>query len=184
VEALLALDREGFLAINHGLAASWLDLLFLAVTLLGHGVAVVVIALPLIFVWDRPRFWRVVGLAVIALAAGGLLVQLIKWGVARPRPLADADLVGAGVRALIDLKSNSFPSGHAQTAAGAAVIFGLLYRRLLLILPLCLLAALVALSRVYLGVHFPLDVLAGFALGAGVSLGAWFGLGARFSLRE
>ena len=184
MEGLLALDREWFLAINHGLAARWLDLLFYAITYLGNGVAIAVLALPLVFVWDRPRLWRVVALAVIALAAGGLLVLAIKWGVGRPRPPVDPELLGTGVRALIDLGSNSFPSGHAQTAAGAAMIFGLIYRRLWLTLPLILVAALVGLSRIYLGVHFPLDVIVGFALGALVALGAWLALGARFGLRE
>ena len=184
MEALLAWDRELFLQINSGLAATWLDMLFLVITNLGHGVAVALIALPLVWVWDRRRFWRAVGLVLLALVAGGLLVQAIKIGVARPRPPADPELVGAGVRALLGLGSRSFPSGHAQTAAGAAMIFGLLYPRLHVALPLSVLALLVGLSRIYLGVHFPLDVLVGFVLGAAISFIAWLALGSRFGLRE
>jgi membrane-associated phospholipid phosphatase len=64
--------------------------------------------------------------------------------------------------------SASFPSGHAATAFAAAVAVGVLYPRIRT--PLLALAATVALSRVYLGVHFATDVLAGSVLGAAIGL--------------
>jgi membrane-associated phospholipid phosphatase len=64
--------------------------------------------------------------------------------------------------------SASFPSGHAATAFAAAVAVGMLYPRFRT--PLLALAATVALSRVYLGVHFATDVLAGSVLGAAIGL--------------
>ena len=63
----------------------------------------------------------------------------------------------------------SFPSGHATTAFAAAAVVGALYPRLRI--PVYGLAALVGLSRVYLGVHYTLDVLAGAALGIALGLG-------------
>ena len=62
--------------------------------------------------------------------------------------------------------SDAFPSGHATTAFGAAVATAILVPRLRV--PALVLATLVALSRVYLGVHFQLDVLAGALLGTAV----------------
>jgi undecaprenyl-diphosphatase len=59
------------------------------------------------------------------------------------------------------------PSGHATTAFAAAVALGLCCPRLRL--PALALAGGVALSRVYLGVHYAADVLAGAALGAGIA---------------
>jgi undecaprenyl-diphosphatase len=59
------------------------------------------------------------------------------------------------------------PSGHAATAAAAAGVVALLHPRRRL--PLAPLVAAIALSRVYLGVHYPSDVLAGAALGLAIA---------------
>ncbi|MGH3014288.1 MAG: phosphatase PAP2 family protein [Gaiellaceae bacterium] len=64
--------------------------------------------------------------------------------------------------------SASFPSGHAATSAAGAVILAYLIGRWAW--GLAFLAAAVSFSRVYVGLHFPLDVLAGAAIGAAVAL--------------
>jgi undecaprenyl-diphosphatase len=96
--------------------------------------------------------------AVGAVAAAGLLVTVFKelFDRARP-PVSGIEAVG------VIPASASFPSGHAATAFAAAVAVGAFYPRLRR--PLLALAAVVALSRVYLGVHYATDVLAGTALG-------------------
>ena len=113
---------------------------------------------------------RSVGFAVLLTAASvwtaDVLVLAVKAGVERPRPattIPQADpLMGAG--------GWSFPSGHAATAFAGAVALTYLWRRGA---PLFfLLAAAIAFSRVYVGVHYPGDVVAGAALGTVVGL-AW-----------
>ncbi len=93
--------------------------------------------------------------------AADLISLVLKSTVDRQRPyetLAEADpLLRASV-------GNSFPSGHAATSFAGAVILAYLLPRALP--ALLLLATLVAVSRVYVGVHYPLDILAGAALGA------------------
>ena len=64
--------------------------------------------------------------------------------------------------------SHSFPSGHAATSFACATVIGAAAPRLRV--PLYLLAALVAWSRVYVGVHYPLDVVAGALYGVALGL--------------
>jgi membrane-associated phospholipid phosphatase len=104
---------------------------------------------------------RAAAAGLAAVGAAALFVTVFKelFDRARP-PLANPtlDVVGALPA------SASFPSGHAATAFAAAVAVGMVHPRLRR--PLLLLAMLVALSRVYLGVHYATDVLVGSALGA------------------
>jgi undecaprenyl-diphosphatase len=103
-------------------------------------------------------------LAAAALLTASLASGALKDMVGRLRPpLADEAL-----SALVALPADtSFPSGHATSAFAAAGVVAALHPRLRV--PVIGIAALVALSRVYLGVHFPADVVAGAALGLGIA---------------
>ena len=107
--------------------------------------------------------------AAISVGLGGLVTALMKESVDRPRPIySDADIDAA----VATPGSPSFPSGHTSTAFAAAAVVGALHPRLRW--PVYVLAALVGLSRIYLGVHFTLDVLAGAILGISIGLtAAW-----------
>jgi undecaprenyl-diphosphatase len=113
-------------------------------------------------------------LFVVAAVGGGMLVStLLKMGFDRPRP----DLVPHGAV----VYTASFPSGHATLSAVAYLTLGALLARVqphlvlkLYLLGLAiLLTVAVGVSRVYLGVHWPTDVLAGWALGAAWALFCW-----------
>lgn len=143
---------------------------FLLITQLGSEQAYVVL-LALYYWLVDPSSGRRLGLL---LGLNFALNSLLKQALDLPRPyqldpsLASAEAVETGT-------GPGFPSGHAQ---GAALFWGYLAlrhpRRWLLVLS-PLLVVLVSLSRVYLGVHFPLDVLGGVAIGLGVLLlGAFF----------
>ncbi len=109
--------------------------------------------------------------AAAATGAASLVTHVLKETFARARP----PVADPGLGSLTAIPGNpSFPSGHSATAFAAATALAILCPRLR---PAVLvLAAAVALSRVYLRVHFPLDVIAGGLIGAG--LGALCGLAA------
>lgn len=104
------------------------------------------------------KVWRL----LLALGLVGLVVDVVtKPVIGRVRPFVDhVEYREIGVRP----DTPSFPSGHAATAAAGALAFARIWPAAAI--PAWTLAAVIAVSRVGLGVHFPSDVLAGFLLGA------------------
>ncbi|MCX8052908.1 MAG: phosphatase PAP2 family protein [Armatimonadetes bacterium] len=158
-----------FKQINTGLANPMLDALMLVASAFGTGAAQVGIALTVtMFGWvlNRVDLRRSGYAGVIACAAAGIFVQLVKALWNRPRPLAvvfDARAVGA------PLFSGSFPSGHATTAFAVAVAMSSFVPKAgYVLIPLAL---LVSVSRIYVGVHFPVDIVFGAVLGTLIGAG-------------
>ena len=169
-DAIAAWDASVFRFVNTGLAARWLDPVMLAVTMLGVGLVQAVIGLGVVIagvVKKRVDLRRMGYAALLAYAGSGIISSLIKVLGDRPRPplvMFDARVVGKV------LWIHSFPSGHATTAFAAAFLWAAFLPRFRW--ALYTLAALVALSRVYLGVHFPFDVTYGAILGALIGVGS------------
>ncbi len=94
-----------------------------------------------------------------------LITLAVKALVARPRPFVnvpEADPLLGGTL------GNSFPSGHAATSFAGLVILTYLIRRAIPFL--LVLAVLISFSRIYIGVHYPLDVVGGAAIGSAVAV--------------
>lgn len=96
---------------------------------------------------------------IVVMAIEIVTVMLWKELVSRPRPYETI----ADVHFLYTQLDFSFPSRHAAGAFSLATVLGARVKKLLL--PLAVLATLVAFGRVYIGVHYPLDVLVGAVLG-------------------
>jgi undecaprenyl-diphosphatase len=106
------------------------------------------------------RRWGVLLLTFVAVAVADWTSMAIKALVGRPRP----PLRYPEPKTLVPLPHDgSFPSGHAATSFAAATILSFAFPRFAP--AVLILASAVAFSRVYVGVHYPLDVIGGAALG-------------------
>ena len=104
--------------------------------------------------------------SLAAVAVTSLLANLVAKGLfRRRRPSDQADQVPDARRLPMPV-SSSMPSGHSASAAAFSGVVGAAYPRLRL--PLDVLAAAIGFSRVYTGVHYPTDVVAGWLLGRGI----------------
>ena len=148
----------------------FLDETALEITTLGNGLVLVMIVLiASVFLWQTQHKWSA-SLLLFATISGKLLNTILKLFYDRTRPSI--------VEALANVSSPSFPSGHAMSAmvvyGSVAYLVGRLEPGRNLRITTWLVATLVILaigiSRTYLGVHYPSDVVAGFIAGL-----AWLG---------
>lgn len=170
-----SLNTQLFLVINQ-LHHPLLDPLMQAMIYLGSSKMVYFYAGALaLFIRIQPRkmSWRYPALYLLATLVGVVLQGVLKEVFQVPRPALALGI--DQVRVLGELKlHNAFPSGHAVFGGVTAMTVG--WRRSWVWkLPLWLFALLVAWSRVYVGVHYPVDVAGGLALGALIGWLIWLG---------
>jgi undecaprenyl-diphosphatase len=147
--------------------AGWLDPVFIALSVVGYAGLVWIGLAVAVSIFARLPLLTTTALTAVCVWTADLLTLGLKPLIDRPRPFethADVDPLLGGTL------GSSLPSGHAATSFAGAVVLGAVYRRGLPYF--LLLAVAIAYSRVYLGVHYPFDVIAGAAIGAAVSLAA------------
>lgn len=135
----------------------------------GYTVLTLVIALVVVYLWLLRR-WRASMLVLVSVIGGMVISQGMKALFQRARP----DLVPH----IVDVHTMSFPSGHSTLSAVVYLTLGTLVatvhpsRRIKVFImgAAIFLALLVGMSRIYLGVHWPTDVLAGWSVGAAWAL--------------
>jgi len=152
---------------------AWVEELARDVTTLGGFVILTFAALAVTGFFLLQRKWHLAIYVAVAVSSGSIASHVLKLGFDRPRP----DLVAHGQ----SVYSASFPSGHSMDSAVAFLTLGALLAdaqkagamRLYFLTLAALLTLTVGVSRVYLGVHWPTDVLGGWAAGAGWALTCW-----------
>jgi len=144
---------------------AWLNEAARDLTALGGTVVLVLVVVLTAGFLGVARRWRHLWLVLAASWGGLLLIGILKAAFARPRPTV--------VPRLVEVSSPSFPSGHAMLSAVVYLTVGILVAQLFgrrrertYVLSVAIgLAVLIGLTRLYLGVHYPTDVLAGLLVG-------------------
>jgi undecaprenyl-diphosphatase len=166
------MDVAVFRWVNEGWSSPFFDSLFSFVTDIRH-FWVLIAALLLYWVWKggAKGRWLVLSLVLAVILSDQISSHVLKGWVERVRPCNALDnvLTPAG-------KSDafSFPSSHAANMGSSMFLLAMAFRswRWLFVL----IALLVGLSRIYLGLHYPSDVLGGYILGLPIGFGVWYGM--------
>lgn len=156
----------------------WLERMINDITSLGSFTVYLLVTFAVLGYLVLRRKARVAGFVVLSIAGGQLLSSGLKRGFDRPRP----SLAEHHVNAYLD---PSFPSGHTLMATVTFLTLAAMLARVhpqktvkaYLLVCAFLLASLVGFSRVYLGVHWPTDVIAGLAIGSAWASLCWLAAG-------
>ena len=170
-EILLAFREAG--QTDNPIGPLWFEEAMRDITGLGSTIVLVMVTAVTIFYLLLIGRWRTALLVLVTVGGGQILSSLLKLGIDRPRP----DLVSH----LVDVQTLSFPSGHAMMSAVTyltlgSMLAGIVPGRATKIYVLgvaVLITLMVGVSRIYLGVHWPSDVLAGWCAGFAWAMLCW-----------
>lgn len=169
LEELIALDEQLFLFLN-GLGTPTWDGFWMFMTK-----SITAIPLYAVLLFLCYRYFGIKGTAIIIVAVALMITctdqmsNFFKYGIKRLRPCHDPEI--SDIMRLVKSYCGgkyTFFSAHAANSFAVASFFSFMFRKKVRLLPVFLLfwAALVAYSRIYIGVHFPLDILVGAFVGS------------------
>jgi len=174
LDSLIQLDTKLFLALNGAHSPFWDSIMLFA----SGKLTWLPLYLLIIYLIAREHRWKtlwwLLAIALVVTLADQISVQAFKNVFQRLRPCHNPDL-----SEFIHLVGRcggkyGFISSHAANTFGVAVFLSFLFSRKWVTAGLLIWAAFVSYSRIYLGVHYPGDVLVGAIVGAGIGSAVWF----------
>lgn len=177
-------DRAILLAMRHGvqpIGPGWVAKAMVDITAVGGVTVLVMIVVAVTGLLATLRLWVTAALVLAATISGSIAVEIAKQLVGRVRPQV--------IDHLVQISTASFPSGHSANSAIVYLTMASLLTQVIerqatrwyVLIVAVLLVTLIGVSRIYLGVHWPSDVLAGWSFGTLWAL-AWWSIGARVRL--
>ena len=171
IEFLDTIDKQWLLALNNDYPAFW-DGLMVGFS---EKVTWIPLYLSLLFVifkkWKHQGWWIVIALVLTVIVADQIASGVLKVAVQRLRPSHDPEMEG-----LVELVNNyrsgryGFVSSHAANSFGLALLAALVFRNKIFSCGIFTWAIINAYSRIYLGVHYPGDILGGIIVGVVTAL--------------
>lgn len=167
MEHLITIDTWLFLKLNAGVANAFFDWLMPIITNIKYFRIPMIVMLAALAIFGGGKGRSAVLLALITLTITDQFSStILKPWIGRIRPCH----VVEGARVIVGCgNSLSFPSGHATNTMAAAILFGSFYRRALI--PALVLSIMVSYSRIYIGIHYPFDIIGGWIIGGGIAFG-------------
>lgn len=161
MQAILELDSALFFFLNQTIANPLFDLVFPFITRIKNVLPVLILACLFLLIKGGKRGRVTVLVLILSIAAADLIShEVFKPFFHRARPCVALE----NVRTLLGIKTSfSFPSNHAANITAAAVSISFYYRKWICLM--AVIAVLIGFSRIYTGVHYPSDVIAGAILG-------------------
>lgn len=178
MDIVFSFDVHLFQLLNKAGSYPWIDSLMMVLTGLGRSrLFFVVLWLGLVLFGKKAGRQTALLILPLLIISDGATSHLLKPFFERPRPFAAMEGVRLIAENSVNLSSYGFPSNHAVNSFAVATLLCLRFKNIGFRAGVFSLAAFVAYSRIYIGVHYPLDVLFGAVFGAALAYGIhWFDL--------